>query len=179
MHASTILRRCLSSVLEPMHATRCRVLLMAVEALVAGRRLTLTGLARSWPGAVWMHAPLKALDRLLSNRHVLGAVMPLHRAMLPWLIRQSQPWVIVDWSDLKQDGRWCLLRAAVPVSGRTLTLYEKIYPVKQLNSPQAQRAFLRELQRLLPIGITPCPLPPRAARALPTSSMALPPVCGV
>ena len=155
MHASTILRRCLSSVLEPMHGTRCRVLLMAVEALIAGRRLTLTDLARSWPGAVWMHAPLKALDRLLSNRHVLGAVMPLHRAMLPWLIRQPQPWVIVDWSDLKRDGRWCLLRAAVPVRGRTLTLYEKIYPAGQLNSPRAQREFLRELQGLLPTGLTP------------------------
>lgn len=155
MHASTILRRCLSSVLEPMHATRRQVLLKAVEALIAGRRLTLTDLARSWPGAVWMHAPLKALDRLLSNRHVLGAVMPLHRAMVPWLIRQPQPWVIVDWSDLKQDGRWCLLRAAVPVGGRTLTLYEKIYPVAQLNSPRAQREFLRELHRLLPAWLTP------------------------
>ena len=155
MHASTILRRCLSSVLEPMHSTRCRVLLMAVEALIAGRRLTLTDLARSWPGAVWMHAPLKALDRLLSNRHMLGAVMPLHRAMLPWLIRQPQCWVIVDWSDLKRDGRWCLLRAAVPVKGRTLTLYEKIYPAEQLNSPRAQREFLRQLQRLLPAGLTP------------------------
>lgn len=87
----------------------------------------------------------KALDRLLSNRHVLGAVMPLHRAMVPWLIRQAQPCVIVDWSDLKQDGRWCLLRAAVLVSGRTLTLYEKIYPLRQLNSPRAQREFFARI----------------------------------
>lgn len=120
MHASTILRRCLSSVLAPMHAARCRVLLLAVEALVAGRRLTLTDLARAWPGAVWMHAPLKALDRLLSNRHLQQEVRPLHQAMASWLLRSPWPVIVVDWSDLKADGHWCLLRAAVPMGGRTL-----------------------------------------------------------
>ncbi|MCG6116829.1 MAG: IS4 family transposase, partial [Aquimonas sp.] len=61
MHASTILRCCIGEILDTMHATRCRRLLDAVEALVAGRRLTLTELARQWPGAERAHAPLKAL----------------------------------------------------------------------------------------------------------------------
>lgn len=155
MHASVILRRCLSSVLEPMHAARCRVLLKAVEALVAGRRLTLTDLARTWPGAQWMHAPLKALDRLLSNRHLQREVQPLHQAMAAWLIRAQRPIVVVDWSDLKADGRWCLLRAAVPMGGRTLTVCERIFPIGQLNSPQAQKKFLKDLRHVLPKGVTP------------------------
>lgn len=155
MHASDILRRCLPSVLLPMHGARRRVLLHAVEALVQGRRLTLTDLARSWPGAVWMHAPLKALDRLLSNRHLGGAVMSVHQAMVPWLLRQAQPVILVDWSDLKRDGRWCLLRAAVPVGGRALTLYERIYPIRQMNLPQAQSDFLGHLQRLIPATLSP------------------------
>lgn len=155
MHASTILHRCLPSVLASMHAARCRVLLQAVEALVAGRRLTLTDLARTWPGAVWMHAPLKALDRLLSNPHLQHEVRPLHQAMAGWLIRSPWPIVIVDWSDLKADGRWCLLRAAVPAGGRTLTVCERIFPIRQLNSPSAQKAFLQELRRVLPAGVTP------------------------
>ena len=155
MHSSVILRRCLSSVLEPMHAARCRVLLKAVEALVAGRRLTLTDLARTWPGAQWMHAPLKALDRLLSNRHLQREVQPLHQAMAAWLIRAQRPIVVVDWSDLKADGRWCLLRAAVPMGGRTLTVCERIFPIDQLNSPQAQKKFLKDLRHVLPKGVTP------------------------
>jgi hypothetical protein len=138
-----------------MHAARRRVLLNAVEALVQGRRLTLTDLARSWPGALWIHAPLKALDRLLSNRHLGRTVMPLHQAMVPWLLRHAQPVILVDWSDLKHDGRWCLLRAAVPMGGRALTLYERIYPLRQMNLPQAQIDFLGHLQQLIPASVTP------------------------
>lgn len=155
MHATRILRRTLATVLEPMHAARRKVLLGAVEALVAGRRLTLTDLARAWPGAIWMHPALKALDRLLSNPRVHQAVMPLHQAMACWLLRGPQPVVLVDWSDLKRDGRWALLRAAVPVAGRAVTLYERIYSAKQVNSPKAQRAFLKELATVMPTGTVP------------------------
>lgn len=156
MHASRILRRCLSSVLAPMHAARATRLLGAVEALVAGRRLTLTDLARSWPGATWMHAPLKALDRLLSNRRLHATVLPLHQAMATWLLRgMTHPLVLVDWADLKGDGRWAVLRAAVPVGGRALTLYEQIFPLKRMNQPQAQREFLHQLNRVVPGSVTP------------------------
>ncbi|MCK9386757.1 MAG: hypothetical protein M0Q15_19270 [Nevskia sp.] len=67
MHAETVLQKCLKSSLNALHVARQRVLLKAVEALTAGRRLTLMDVARSWPGAERIRAPLKALDRLLSN----------------------------------------------------------------------------------------------------------------
>jgi len=138
-----------------MHAARSRRLLEAVEALIQGRRLTLTDLSRSWPGATWAHAPLKALDRLLSNYRVHQAITPLHQAMVPWLIRQSHPLVVVDWSDLKGDQRWCVLRAAVPVGGRALTVYEQIFPLCRIGQPTAQLEFLRTLKRLVPAGVCP------------------------
>jgi hypothetical protein len=138
-----------------MHAARRGVLLQAVEALLAGRRLTLTGMARSWPGAIWMHAPLKALDRLLSNTHVHAAIAPLHQAMARWLLRGEHPVVLVDWSDLKRDGTWVLLRAAVPVGGRALTLYERIYPATRVNSPTTQKEFLEELAQIVPSDVQP------------------------
>lgn len=155
MHAIRILHRCLSCVLDSMHAARRRRLLHAVQALVQGRRLTLTDLARSWPGATWMHAPLKGLDRLLSHPHVQAAVKPLHQAMATWLMRRPHSIVLVDWADLKRDGRWCVLRAAVPVGGRALTVYERIFPITQMNQPKAQHAFLRDLKRLIPAGVVP------------------------
>jgi hypothetical protein len=156
MHASRILRRCLGDVLGPMHAARSGRLLGAVEALVAGRRLTLTDLARSWPGATWMHAPLKALDRLLGNHLLHDAVVPLQRAMARWLMRGDvRPLVLVDWADLKGDGRWALLRAAVPVGGRALTLYEQVFPLRRMGQPQAQREFLQQLGRVVPAGTLP------------------------
>ena len=70
MRASSVLQKCLFDSLSLMHKDRTRVLLLAVEALVAGRRLTLIDVARHWPGAERIRAPLKAFDRLLGNRHL-------------------------------------------------------------------------------------------------------------
>ena len=73
MRATPVLQKCLGEALGSMHALRRRVLFRAVEALVQGRRLTLIDLARSWPGAERIRAPLKALDRLLGNHHLHAA----------------------------------------------------------------------------------------------------------
>jgi hypothetical protein len=62
MRATEVLQKCLCDALGSMHALRSRVLLRAVEAMIHGRRLTLIDLARSWPGAERIRAPLKALD---------------------------------------------------------------------------------------------------------------------
>lgn len=155
MHAPQILRRCLSVVLGEMHAARARRLLTSVEALSHCRRLTLTDIARSWPESQHVYAPLKALDRLLSNRHLHGEIAPLYRAMTHWLIRDQRPVILVDWADLKSDGLWCVLRAAVPKRGRSLTVFERIYPLSDMNRPAAQSKFLRELARELPAGTRP------------------------
>ena len=155
MHATQILRRALSSALAPMHGGRRKVLMRAVESLIGGRRLTLTDLSRSWPKATFAHAPLKALDRLLSNQHLHGELDALHLAMAAWLMPEACPVIVVDWSDLKGDGRWCLLRAAVPMGGRTLTVCERIYPIAELNAPRAQQAFLVALARIVPAGKRP------------------------
>ena len=156
MHASRILRRCLPDVLRRMHAARSRRLLTAVDSLVSGRRLTLTELARSWPDATWVHAPLKALDRLLSNTHLLAEVMPLHQAMAPWLLQgMTNPAVLVDWADLERDGRWALLRASVPIGGRALTLFEQVFPRNRMGQPKAQGEFLHALSQVVPAGVCP------------------------
>jgi len=70
MHAASVLQKCLPAVFHEMHVVRARALIGAVQALLLGRRLILMDLARAWPGAERVRAPLKCLDRLLSNRHV-------------------------------------------------------------------------------------------------------------
>ncbi len=155
MRATQVLQRCLSDALIPMHASRCAVLLKATEALLARRRLTLMDVARSWPDAQRVRAPLKALDRLLSNRHLQAERGSLHAAMAIWLVRQRQPVIVVDWCDLKADRSQHLLRAAVAVGGRTLTLLDSVFPDGMQASPVAEKQFLKQLAELIPAGCTP------------------------
>lgn len=155
MRATQVVQKCLSGALGGMHALRRRVLLCAVEAVIAGRRLTLMDLARSWPGAERVRAPLKALDRLLGNGHLHAEREHIYKAMARWLVRNRQPVIVIDWSDLKQDGRWYLLRAAIPVGGRTLPILDMVFPAGQQGSPKAEKQFLKRLADVLPDGVCP------------------------
>lgn len=155
MHATKVLQKILSSVIARLDARNVRSLFFAVEALLAGRRLTLTELARHFPGAERIAAPLKRFDRLLGNHAVQALRASFYQAALLWLLRMPRPVLIIDWSEVKSDGRWHLLRAAVVARGRTLTVYEEVHPTSKLASPRIEAAFLRRLQTLLPAGIRP------------------------
>lgn len=150
MRATTVLQKCLDPALAPMHALRSATLLLAVESLLAGRRLVLIDLARSWLGAERIRAPLKRLDRLLGNPRLHAERERIYGGMVRWLVRSAEPVIVVDWCRLKADGRWHLLRAAVPVGGRTLTLLEWVLPERQLTCPHVERRFLERLKALLP-----------------------------
>lgn len=155
MRATEVLQKCLRDALGSMHALRSRVLLRAVEATLHGRRLTLMDLARAWPGAERVRAPLKALDRLLGNRHLHAEREQIYQAMTRWLVRNKQPVIVIDWSDLKSDRSWHLLRAAIPVGGRTLPILDMVFPSGQQGSPKAEKQFLQRLAEVLPADARP------------------------
>lgn len=75
--------------------------------------------------------------------------------MTRWLVRSRRPVIVIDWSDLKADQSWCLLRAAVPVGGRTLPVLDMVFPGTEQGSPQAERRFLRRLKSVIPNGVRP------------------------
>jgi hypothetical protein len=58
--------------------------------------------------------------------------------------------IVVDWSTLRADEQWHLLRAALAVGGRTVTLYEEVHPQANAQSPAVHRLFLKRLHALLP-----------------------------
>jgi hypothetical protein len=155
MRARKVLQKCLHLALQGMHACRQHVLFSAVEGLISGRRLTLIDVARAWPGAERVRAPLKALDRLLSNGYLHAEREQIYAGMARWLMRTPRPIIVVDWSDLKADRSWHLLRAGIPVGGRTLPILDMVFANGQQNSPQAERLFLQRLQRILPSGTCP------------------------
>lgn len=155
MHAVSVLQKCLCNALDRMDRRRVRTLLLAVSALLAGRRLVLMELARQWPDARWVRAPLKRLDRLLSNRHLHREREALYGEMVQWLVRHERPVITVDWSPLKADEQWQLLRAGVSVGGRTMTLLEEVHPQAKLGNPKVEREFLKRLALLVPPGCRP------------------------
>lgn len=155
MRAISVLQKCLRSSLSPMHALRQRTLLQAVQAVLTGRRLTLIDIARAWPGAQRVRAPLKAIDRLLSNRHLQGRREAIYSDMGRWLLRGARPIILVDWSDLKADRSWCLLRAAVPVHGVALPLLDMVFAGHENGSPKAEKRFLQRLKAVVPPSIRP------------------------
>jgi hypothetical protein len=108
MHATEVLQKCLGKSRHAIHALRSRALMRAVEATITGRRLTLIGLARAWPDAQRVRAPLKALDRLLGNRHLHVEREPIHAAMVRWLVRDNQP-VIIRKSARREREPWILM----------------------------------------------------------------------
>jgi Transposase DDE domain len=156
MHAAAkVLQKCLPNVISAMHAVRARALMKAVQSLLSCRRLILMDMARSWPGANRVRAPLKCLDRLLSNPHLHAQREMFYAAMMRWLVRHPMPIILVDWAELHEDCRWQLLRAAIPVGGRSITILDMVFPESMKGSPVAEKQLLQRLRALLPKSVTP------------------------
>ena len=156
MHALVIVQQLLRTRCPHIHASRLTVLLAAVGAAVRGRRLTLTELGRSLVSTARVKHNIKRIDRLLGNRHLAAERTGVYRALAHRVLgTRREPVILVDWSDLTADRRWQLLRAALPVGGRALTLYEETHALRHLAHPRVHRAFLARLQALLPEGVKP------------------------
>ena len=156
MRASEVLQRWMGESLQTLLDRRLvRRLVGAVDALVASGQLVLMELARQYPEATRVAAPLKALDRLLSNPAVQSAVPRLYAAALERLWPYARPWILVDWCVLKADESLHLLRAAVPVGGRCLPVLDAVHPQNRQGHPDAQLGFLVQLRAVLPTGRAP------------------------
>jgi hypothetical protein len=156
MHVVAILSRWLLDFTVIEHRARALALMKVVQALVSGGKLCLTHLGRFRAGPARVKHHIKAVDRLLGNRHLHAEREDIYRAIAHTLLRDSRrPTIIVDWSDFELHRDWVLLKAAVATEGRAVTIYEKVFPFKRYNSPGAHREFLKELAATLPPNTNP------------------------
>lgn len=133
------------------HAKRSEAVVRTVTAVVRGGKLALTSLGRSRPGTAHVKHQIKAVDRLLGNRHLSGERDGIYRAMAKALLRgKARPVISIDWSDIQTGRQWVMLKAAIPAGGRAVTLYERVFPISRYNSPGANREFLASLRAVLP-----------------------------
>ncbi len=151
MHALTILQRCVGPVLTGIHRRRLAGPFEAGAATVRGPRLTLPEIGRRFGGAAAVRHRIKRADRLLGNHHLQHDSRHIYGALARMLLAGvDEPLIVIDWSDLKKDQSMHLLRASVPVGGRSLTLYEEVHPQGSLGNRQVQHRFLRRLAQMIP-----------------------------
>jgi len=158
MHARQVLSRWLENRAVIGHVARARALITTVQALLLGGKASLTMLGRSRSGDAQVKHHIKAVDRLLGNRFLHRELSGIYRAVAQTLlVGHHRPWLVVDWSDFEcgRGREWAMIKAAVPVGGRAVVLYARVFPFKRYNSPAAHREFLRGLQSILPDGCRP------------------------
>jgi len=156
MHALKILEFHLGPLLAWVHRGRLAVLFEAVAATVSGPRLTLTDIARRFPGGTDLRHRLKRSDRLLGNRHLQAEARGIYGALGRMLLAGvAEPLIVIDWTDLKSDQSLHLLRASLPVGGRSLTLYEEVHTQENLGNRQVQHRFLQRLADIIPASAAP------------------------
>ncbi len=142
--------------LPDIHATRLKALMAAVGAGLTGVSVSITTLGRAVSGPALIKHKIKRLDRLVGNRHLASDRVPLYGAMTQFLLKSLPlPLVIVDWSPLTDDQSQQLLRAALPVGGRSITLYEEVHPGSKLGNRRVQHQFLARLKQLFPPHVRP------------------------
>lgn len=156
MYPVSLLERWLSGNCPLMHAGRRQATVRAVTAIIEGGRAVLTEIGRHLTGSRFEKHRIKSADRLVGNAHLHGERIQVYRALAHWLLSQTpRPCIIVDWSDVQLSHRHLMLKAAVPVGGRAMTLYEEVHPLRRYNHPKTHRAFLERLATVVPVGCRP------------------------
>ncbi|WP_051593673.1 hypothetical protein [Achromobacter sp. DH1f] len=54
-----------------------------------------------------------------------------------FMAKDKRPLILVDWSDLKADRSWLVLRAALWIGSAAVPIYESVHPLRDQNSRQA------------------------------------------
>ena len=173
MQAKQVLHKLLQKVDSPRHKLRRTALAVNVMAARHGEVLPVTQLGRSITSRAKEKHGSKRADRLLSNRRLQAERLGIYSSRTRWLIgAKRRPVIRVDWSDLDECKRHFLLRASVPLRGRSLTLYEAVHPAKSQEKPAVHRRFLQRLQAMLPPACRPIMLmrgfaPPGSSKSKP------------
>lgn len=156
MRAVEVLQKLLRRSIPSMHRRRLASLTAVMGSALHGGRLTLSALGRHLDSTGAVRHRIKRVDRLLGNPHLHDERLLFYRLLCDLLIgHRRQPILIVDWSDLRPDRSWLLLRASVWVHGFALPVYEEVHPLRLQNNRRVQRDFLLTLRMLLGEAVRP------------------------
>jgi len=156
MHPISLLKNWLKRNDLIAHRARLDATVRVVKGLLDGGRLSLTQLGRHRPGHAFVKHHIKAVDRLLGNRHLHKERVNVYQALARQLLTAiPRPLIIVDWADCELERQLLIIRASVPIGGRAYTLYEEVHPLRRYNNPKTHRYFLDQLQLIVPNHVIP------------------------
>ncbi len=126
------------------------------QALCNNETLTLTGIGRGMLDTTTkVKHNIKRVCRLLGNHFLYLERFKVYGFLSHALLKNmSHPLIIVDWSPVNHTDKQ-ILRASMPVGGRSFTLYEEVHPESKLGSLKVHRAFIRRLAAFMPEGVIP------------------------
>ena len=156
MQAERVLHDITERVCPTMHKVRRESLIANTTAALHARKMSVTHLGRALRSDAKEKHCIKRADRLLSNPHLHAERIGIYARIAAWLVgKQKRPVIIIDWSDMDACKRHFLLRASIPLNGRSLTLYEEVHSSETNERPATHRAFLLRLSEILPPGCRP------------------------
>lgn len=147
MHVKGFLHKILVPVI---HKAQVKVLSEIVPAAIAAKKLTLTALGRAIDSPIQERSGIQKVNRLLGNESLLEKYASIAKAVSNLLIgNKKHPEIIVDWTKYP-NSEDAVIRAALAVEGRALTLYEERHPVKKMGNRKVQENFLKKLKKVIP-----------------------------
>lgn len=155
MNARTILTNIVSLVSYKMHKTRRQALIACVCSLIGGSVASVTHIGRGIRSNAFEKHRIKRADRLLSNSNLQQELPYIYAVICHLFCTAKHPVISIDWSDLDVYKGHFLLRAAITLKGRPITLYQEVHTLKTKEKPATHKAFLEVLHALLPKGCQP------------------------
>jgi hypothetical protein len=132
------------------HKKRIGVLSEAVESALVTKNITLTALGRGINNKRKERSNIRKIDRLFANEKLLNEREQIYQIVSRCLLQGiPRPLIIVDSVKLPRSDMYAL-RASCPISGRTHTLYEMLYPKKREGSAFLHNEFLQGLKSVIP-----------------------------
>lgn len=158
MKITNIIQNDIAAAYPEIHSTRLNTLFTFIDSGMHDQRVSVTYLGRGLKSLskTTKKNDIKRADRLIGNTLLHSERLFFYDYMSAQLIgNKKSPIILVDWSPINGQGMFQVLRASIPMNGRSLTLYEKIHPESELNTNKAHHAFLDTLEQILPEGCMP------------------------
>ena len=139
-----------------MHAKRASALFDAVHALLLGKKLSLSHLARNLTISMKERNCIRKMDRLVGNKKLHSEIKSCYHAHCIFLVGKiDRPIISIDWAATDKRKNWHILRATLNIEKRGYVLYQEIHPKEKSNSRQVQNQFLDKLKSMLPSNCKP------------------------